>query len=215
MWCAYSLFAIGAVKIIKDYTWTIILVLYLTLETAKMEDVTTGKVDAWFLAKAWAETNTAIFVLVLFRSHCWVHLGNTLLLKTWHTLLFSSASATWMSTRQQLVTTLLHKVEAFWISADVPKSRFHTWRWLLELSLTEAADFGIVLVTSFTCMIWLIVTACTEVFLTLITPYSIVCHMYSCLFGNGVTLVIFLSFNDFTRDELHNVAALTANEIWI
>jgi len=215
MRCADSLFAIGAVKVIEDYTWAIILFCYLTLETAKMKDVTTGEVDAWFLAKAWAETNTAVLVLVLFWSHCWVHLGDTLLLETWHTLLFSCASATWMATRQQLVTTLLHQVEAFRISADVPKSWLHTWRWLLELSLTEAADFGVVLVTGFTCMIWLIITACTKVFLTLITPYSIVCHMYRSLFGNGVTLVIFLSFDDFTRDELHDVAALAANEIWI
>ena len=63
----------------------------------------------------------------------------------------------------RLITTLLHHVEAFLLSAHVLERWLHTRRWLLELFLTIATLGHILLIARLTSVIRLSVTLGTEV----------------------------------------------------
>ena len=111
-----------------------------------------------------------------------------------------------MATLQKFVTRLLHHVEAFSFSADVSKSWLHTWGWLSELLLAKTAHFGVVLIAGLTDMVRLCFTEGAEIFLAFIASDPMVSHMLCCLYGNGVTIVIFLSFHNLSWSHLYNIS---------
>ena len=55
-------------------------------------------------------------------------------------------------------------------------------------------------------MIWLGVALGTEVFVTLVASDSEVGHVLCCLWGDQVSLVIFLSLNDITWHQSHDIS---------
>ena len=79
--------------------------------------------------------------------------------------------------------------------------------------MAESAHSRIILITRFTDMVRLRVTLCTEVFLALITPDSVVGHVDSCLLGYEVSLIVLLPLDNFSRNELHDISTLTAHEV--
>jgi len=120
-----------------------------------------------------------------------------------------------MTTFQYFITRFLHHVEAFSFSADISKCWLHTWRWLFEFFLTESATFGVSLSAHFTQVIWLGVTAGTEVFLALMASNSIVGHVNSCFMTYRIASFVFESFLDFTWHKFHDITTWAAYKIWI
>jgi len=70
-----------------------------------------------------------------------------------------------VSAGKNFVAALVDQTHAFTFSADVFKSRLHTWRWLGEFILTESATSGDILIARFANMVRLCLTARTKVLL--------------------------------------------------
>jgi hypothetical protein len=81
--------------------------------------------------------------------------------------------------------------------------------------LAETTHFREILITRLSDVVWLCIAGCAEVLLALSTSDAVLCHMLSCFLGEWLTLIIFQAFLDFTWQKLHDVAALTANEILV
>lgn len=181
LFCINSLFTIWAIKIIEDYTRTVVSIHNILLEATNMEDMSASKLNTWLLSKCGAVTNSAELRFVDIRFHVSLHLGNTLIFKTWHALFFSSGSKTCVATCQNFIARLLHNIEAITFSAYISECWFHTWRWLLKFFFAESATFVISLSAKFTHVIWLIVATSTEILLTLWTSNSMIGHMLSSI----------------------------------
>lgn len=120
-----------------------------------------------------------------------------------------------MRTFKKFITRLLHEIEALTLSTNISESWLHTWRWLLQFFLAESAGFGVILITSFSDVIRFVVAFSTEIFLTSVASDSIVRHVHSSFLGNKITLLVFLSLHNISWDELHDISALAADEIWV
>ena len=169
--------------------------------------------NTWLLSQSWAIANITEVVFALFWSSSWIHLLDALWLETWHTNSFTGSSAAWMATSVGLIARLLHHVEAFTLSADISKCRFHTWGRLLELFLAEAASWGIVLITCLSNMVGFSVALSTEILLTLWAPNSMICHMLSCFGRNRVSIIVFQTLLRHSWLHHHNITALATDHV--
>ena len=120
-----------------------------------------------------------------------------------------------MSTSQCLVTRLLHHIEALALSTNISECWLHTWRCLGQLFLAEPAESSIVLITCLASMVWLSIALCTKVFLASIASYSMVSHVLGSLSRDGVSFVIFLTFDNISRFHHHDVSTSTTYHVWI
>jgi len=215
LFCINSLFTIWAIKIIEDYTRTIVSIHNILLKATNMENMSASKLNTWLLSKCGAVTNSAELRFVDIRFHVSLHFCNTLIFKTWHALLFSSGSKTCVTTGQNFITRLLHNVEAITLSTHISECWFHTWRWLLEFFFTESATFVIGLSTKLSQVIWFSVATSTEILLTFRASNSMICHVLSSICTYQITFVVFKSFLNITWHEFHNVSTGTTHKIWI
>ena len=120
-----------------------------------------------------------------------------------------------MATRKHLIARGLHHIKAFRFPADTREGSFETWRWLFQLLTTESTLCSILLVTSFTDVVWLFAAFNTEVLLTSIASNSILSHMFGCLMRYQLAFIILLSFDHIAWLHEHDVSALALDEVGI
>lgn len=120
-----------------------------------------------------------------------------------------------VTTCQKLVTTLLHHVEAFLLTADIFEGGLHTRRWLLEFLLTEAAFSQVLLVARFTGMIRLRITLRAEVFAASVTSDTESGEMLGGFASQRHSLIVLLSLNNFTGHHFHYIVATACNKVGV
>jgi hypothetical protein len=109
----------------------------------------------------------------------------------------------------------LHHIEALAFTTDVSESWLHRWRGLSQLLLAKTAHFCIVLIASLANMVRLSVTLSAEVLAAAIAPDTVIRHVLSGLQGNGVSIVVFLTLDDFSWRHFDDVSACATDHIWI
>lgn len=118
-----------------------------------------------------------------------------------------------MAARQKFFAGLLHQIEALRLTADVFEGWVHAWRGLLHFFSAVSARGGDVLVTGLTHVIRLRLALRTEVFLAVRASDPEIGHVLGCLFGQRLSFVILLPFDNFARNKFHDISALAANEV--
>lgn len=209
------MFAIWAVDVIENNSWTIISILHNLFQTVNMEYVSASKLHTWLLPKRWAVANRTELIFVNGWFHWSWHLGYAFRLKTWHALCFTNGTKTRVATWKDFITGFLHDVEAIPFTAYITECWFHRGWWLSELFSAESTAFVVFCSAKLSKMIWLLVTLCTEVILTFIASNSMISHMLGSFLAYEISLVILESFLNCTWKKLHDVSTGATNEIWI
>ena len=206
------LLALGALQIVEHDTRTVPLLLHLSLDTVEVHDVTAVEANAWLLTDRRTVANGAV-VLSGARELWLFHFLDALGIEARQTSLLAAEAAAWVTTLQSLITTLLHHIEAFLLTAHVLERGLHTRRWLLELFLTEAALGQVLLIARLASVIRLSITLGTEVLAAAIASDTVSRQVLSGFLRERRALVVLLTLNHLTGHHLHDIIAAARNKV--
>lgn len=219
----YWRLASWAVAKVEGHTWGGPLRQDLFLDATQVKDMLTLiKLDARFLAESWNHADTAVIILTEVFIELYVCglivLLDAVFIKTWKALLLTFKSSAPMPAGQLLVTTLISNFNTFLTVTTVSERWVFATRRFLDLIKTEAASCGVsvtfCLFTSLAKMIWFFFALRAEVVWAVWTADSEFCHVFGCLLGKYVALIVLLLIVYCCGRYLENITTTALNH-WV